>query len=92
MSSPFCDKKYFRLVENPVLPGPKNSCFRAENAGALFVDEKVVEDGNLVSSRQPGDLPEFIAACRVAQPGHPRRLPLGIQFKQELGISSSTVM
>jgi putative intracellular protease/amidase len=25
-------------------------------------DEKVVEDKNLVSSRQPSDLPEFIAA------------------------------
>jgi protease I len=33
-----------------------------KNAGAVFVDRDVVEDGNLVSSRNPGDLPAFIAA------------------------------
>lgn len=33
-----------------------------KNAGATFVDREVVEDGNLVSSRNPGDLPAFIAA------------------------------
>lgn len=29
------------------------------NAGAEWVDEEVVVDGNLVTSRQPGDLPAF---------------------------------
>lgn len=29
-------------------------------AGAEVVDEAVVVDGNLVSSRQPGDIPAFI--------------------------------
>jgi protease I len=33
-----------------------------KNAGAQFVDEKVVVDENLVSSRQPSDIPDFIAA------------------------------
>jgi protease I len=33
-----------------------------KNAGAVFVDREVVEDGNLVSSRNPGDLPAFIQA------------------------------
>ena len=33
-----------------------------KNAGARFVDRDVVEDGNLVSSRNPGDLPAFIRA------------------------------
>jgi protease I len=33
-----------------------------KNAGATFVDREVVEDGNLISSRHPGDLPAFIAA------------------------------
>jgi protease I len=33
-----------------------------QNAGAIFVDRDVVEDGNLVSSRNPGDLPAFIRA------------------------------
>lgn len=30
-----------------------------ENAGATWVDKAVVVDGNLVSSRRPGDLPEY---------------------------------
>ncbi|MBS3809358.1 MAG: type 1 glutamine amidotransferase [Desulfobacterales bacterium] len=34
-----------------------------KNAGAEFVDREVVVDGNLVSSRNPGDLPSFIEAC-----------------------------
>jgi len=33
-----------------------------ENAGALWVDEPVVVDGNLVSSRTPLDLPHFAKA------------------------------
>lgn len=32
-------------------------------AGATFVDQKVVVDGNLVSSRSPKDLRSFISAC-----------------------------
>jgi protease I len=31
------------------------------NAGATYIDEEVVRDGNLVTSRQPSDLPAF---CR----------------------------
>ncbi len=34
-----------------------------KNAGAEFVDKPVVEDGNLVTSRNPGDLDPFIEAC-----------------------------
>ena len=30
-----------------------------ENAGAIWVDEPVVVDGNLISSRTPRDLPAF---------------------------------
>jgi protease I len=30
-----------------------------ENAGATWVDEAVVTDGNLVTSRQPDDIPQF---------------------------------
>lgn len=33
-----------------------------ENAGALWFDEVVVRDGNLITSRQPADIPEFNAA------------------------------
>jgi protease I len=32
-----------------------------ENAGATFIDEAVVVDGNLVTSRVPEDLPAFMA-------------------------------
>lgn len=49
-----------------VLKGRKCTCFEAIrddviNAGALYSDEEVVVDGNLVSSRKPDDLPAF---CR----------------------------
>ena len=33
-----------------------------ENAGALWLDEAVVVDQNLVSSRRPPDLPAYLAA------------------------------
>jgi protease I len=32
------------------------------NAGAEFVDKSVVEDDNLITSRNPGDIPAFIEA------------------------------
>lgn len=32
------------------------------NAGAQFTDSEMVEDGNLISSRSPADLPAFIKA------------------------------
>lgn len=39
-----------------------------ENAGATYVDEPVVRDGNLITSRRPSDLPgfcrEFVAALK----------------------------
>ena len=43
------------------------------NAGATWVDQEVVEDGNLISSRKPDDLPAFNRALlsaleRVKQP------------------------
>ncbi len=33
-----------------------------KNAGAEFVDKEVVEDANIISSRNPNDLPAFISA------------------------------
>jgi len=33
-----------------------------ENAGAEWVDEEVVKDGNLITSRNPDDLPAFTSA------------------------------
>ncbi len=45
------------------LTGWKSIIQDIKNAGAEFVDAEVVEDGNLISSRHPGDLPAFIEAC-----------------------------
>jgi protease I len=36
------------------------------NAGATWVDEEVVVDGNLITSRKPDDLPAFVAAIEHA--------------------------
>jgi protease I len=44
-----------------------------KNAGALWVDEAVVRDGNLITSRQPADLPEFNAAIIEALEGRDSR-------------------
>jgi len=41
------------------------------NAGAEFVDQAVVEDGNIISSRSPADLPFFIESC-LRKLGQPR--------------------
>ena len=37
-----------------------------QNAGAEWVDEEVVQDGNLISSRDPQDLPAFCRAIIAA--------------------------
>jgi protease I len=37
-----------------------------ENAGATFVDQSVVVDGHLISSRTPADLPDFCRALIAA--------------------------
>ena len=54
------------LCSAGVLRGRKATCFKAIkddliNAGAQYVDEEVVVDRNLITSRVPGDLPAF---CR----------------------------
>jgi protease I len=54
------------LVSAGILKGKKVtgvSAIRDDlvNAGANYVDEEVVRDGNLITSRKPGDLPAF---CR----------------------------
>ena len=40
-----------------------------ENAGAEWVDEAVVKDGNLITSRKPDDLPDFNQAILNAVEG-----------------------
>jgi len=69
------DKPVFAICHGPqllitalklngrTLTGWKSIVQDIKNAGAVFIDSEVIEDGNLVSSRQPGDLPAFIRAC-----------------------------
>lgn len=54
------------LVSADVLKGKHATCFYAirddiVNAGAIFLNKEVVVDGNLITSRDPYDLPAF---CR----------------------------
>jgi protease I len=55
------------LVEADVVDGRRVTSWPSvrtdlENAGADVVDEEVVVDGNLITSRKPGDIPAFSAA------------------------------
>ncbi|HHT9134770.1 MAG: protease [Planctomycetes bacterium RIFCSPLOWO2_12_FULL_50_35] len=50
-----------------VVKGKKMTCYYAirddlVNAGAVYEDKVVVVDGNMISSRRPSDLPEFLKA------------------------------
>jgi protease I len=54
-----------------ILKGRRCTSVRAikddiENAGATWLDEPVVVDGNLISSRTPADLPQFCRALIAA--------------------------
>lgn len=54
------------LVSCGILKGKKATCFSAikddvTNAGAMYIDKEVVVDGNLITSRNPYDLPYFCA-------------------------------
>ncbi len=53
------------LCSTNVLRGKTATCFVAIkddviNAGAHYVDQEVVRDGNLITSRKPEDLPAFL--------------------------------
>jgi protease I len=65
------------LCSTQALKGRKVTCFSAIkddviNAGAKYVDEEVVRDRNIITSRKPDDLPAFmqtlIQAVREAKP------------------------
>jgi len=56
------------LITAQVLKGRKITGWKSliqdiKNAGAEFIDQEVVQDGNLISSRSPADLSAFIRAC-----------------------------
>ena len=53
------------LCSTPALKGQTATCFLSikddvVNAGATYVDQEVVVDGNLITSRKPDDLPAFM--------------------------------
>ena len=59
------------LIEAGVIDGRRSTSFFSirtdmENAGADWVDEKVVIDGNLITSRNPDDIPDFNDAIAAA--------------------------
>jgi protease I len=45
------------------ITGWKSIIVDIKNAGADFYDREVVEDGNLISSRSPADIPAFVEAA-----------------------------
>ncbi len=51
-----------QVLEGRKIAGWKSVAQDIRNAGAEYVDREVVVDGNIVSSRQPGDIPAFIEA------------------------------
>lgn len=61
------------LIEAAVVKGRNMTCYRSVktdliNAGARYEDREFVVDGNLVTSRQPADLPAFMReTIRVLQ-------------------------
>jgi protease I len=53
------------LITGGLLKGRRATCYRTvaeemKAAGAIYEDREVVVDGNLVTSRQPSDLPAFM--------------------------------
>src|SRR4051794_29846220 len=59
------------LISANVLQGRTTTCVNkirddVMNAGAIYLDQSVVIDGNLISSRVPADLPDFYQAIGEA--------------------------
>lgn len=59
------------LVSADIVRGKKATCFFAIKddmiaAGARYVDEEVVVDGNIITSRKPEDLPLFVQEILTA--------------------------
>jgi protease I len=53
------------LISAGLLKGRRATCYKSvakemKDAGVLYEDKEVVVDGNLVTSRQPSDLPAFL--------------------------------
>jgi protease I len=67
------------LISAGALRGRTLTCWPSiaidvKNAGGLYVDKPVVEDGNLITSRKPDDIPAFNDAIIRALSSAPARL------------------
>lgn len=51
-----------QVIKGRKITGWKSIIQDIKNAGAVFIDKEVVEDGNIISSRSPDDIPSFIKA------------------------------
>jgi len=59
------------LISAGIMKGKRATCVSAIkddliNAGAIYLDQEVVVDGNLVTSRTPQDLPAYLRAIITA--------------------------
>jgi protease I len=75
LTGAFADKPIFAICHGPQLlitagmvKGRKMTAWKTihvdlRNAGANVVDQEVVVDENVVTSRQPSDIPAFVQAC-----------------------------
>jgi protease I len=59
------------LVTAGVMDGKRATCYAGmadelRSAGASYADTAMVRDGNIITSRSPGDLPRFCAALEKA--------------------------
>jgi protease I len=66
------------LISANVIRGRTLTCWPSiavdvKNAGGLYVDKPVVEDGNLITSRKPDDVPAFSEAIIRALTSQPIR-------------------
>jgi len=53
------------LISAGLLKGRRATCYKSvaqemKDSGAIYEDKEVIVDGNLVTSRQPSDLPSFL--------------------------------
>jgi protease I len=66
------------LASANVVSGKKVTCVSAikddmVNAGGIYLDEEVVVDGNIITSRTPDDLPAF---CKAILESHSQGAPI----------------
>ncbi len=55
------------LAEAGILKGKRATCYHKvaemlEERGVIYENEPVVQDGNIITSREPGDIPQFMKA------------------------------